>query len=92
MVPNFVGVPMISKVSKTIASGLSGTTTVQTNLTYDQMYRVTAIDQYHNNSATVSHVAAYQYNELGEVIMKHLRGELSYSGLFRYICQSATSI
>ncbi|QEM09147.1 hypothetical protein [Mucilaginibacter rubeus] len=50
----------------------SGTTSIQTNFTYDHMYRVTAINQYYNGSATVSHVATYSYNELGQVYQKKL--------------------
>ncbi|SCW74419.1 DUF6443 domain-containing protein [Mucilaginibacter sp. NFR10] len=68
-VPDFTGAPQITKTS---VQAPSGTTSVQTNFTYDHMYRVTAIDQYYNGSATVSHVATYSYNELGQVYQKKL--------------------
>jgi len=69
-VPDFLGVPQINKVKKQSAAAVS--IKVQTNITYDQVYRVTAVDQYYNGSTTVSHVAAYSYNELGQVIKKGL--------------------
>lgn len=69
-VPDFTGVPQITLVKKKTSATV--TTKVQTNLTYDQMYRVKAVDQYYNGSSTVTHVAAYNYNELGQVIKKNL--------------------
>jgi RHS repeat-associated protein len=67
-VPDFTGVPLINKVSKT-ASGT--TVTVQTNFTYDQVYRVQTITQSYNGS-TAATIATYYYNELGQVIKKGL--------------------
>jgi RHS repeat-associated protein len=70
VVPDFVGVPQITLVKQRVSATIL--IKVQTNLTYDQMYRIKTVDQYYNGSATVSHVAAYTYNELGQVIKKSL--------------------
>jgi RHS repeat-associated protein len=70
VVPDFTGVPQITKVSKQTASGT--TATIQTNLTYDQSYRIKAVDQYYNGSTTVSHVAAYTYSEAGQVVKRSM--------------------
>jgi len=69
LVPDFVGVPQITKISKKSSSTV--TTTVQTNFTYDYFYRLKAVDQYYNGSA-VSHVATYTYNEMGQMVKKSL--------------------
>lgn len=69
---SFVGTPTQSKVIK-----VSGTTTtpvtvtVQTAYTYDHMQRITAIDQQYNGSVGIR-VAAYTYNELGQLVDKKL--------------------
>jgi len=68
MLPDFMGVPQISLVSKT-ASGT--TVTVQTNFTYDQVYRIQTITQSYNGTAAAT-IASYDYNELGQVIKKGL--------------------
>jgi RHS repeat-associated protein len=68
MVPNFAGVPLINKIKKQSSSAT--TIKVQTNITYDQMYRVMAVDQYYNGSSTVTHIASYSYNEMGQLIQK----------------------
>ena len=68
-VPDFVGAPLYSLAS--VKSSSSATTSVQTNITYDPMHRITAIAQGYNGAA-VAKVAAYSYNELGQVIMKSL--------------------
>jgi len=69
-VPDFTGMPLTALATKKSSS--TTTTSVKTVVTYDQAYRVTAVDQYYNGSNTVSHVAAYSYNELGQVIQKQL--------------------
>ena len=66
-VPDFMGVPQITKVSK--QTGASTTVTVQTTLSYDHMYRVTGVSQSYNGAAAIN-VAAYSYNELGQVVKK----------------------
>ena len=67
VVPDFMGVPQITKVSKQTAA--STTITVQTNISYDHMYRVTGVSQSYNGAAAIN-VAAYSYNELGQVVKK----------------------
>jgi len=68
-VPDFTGMPLVILVSK--KTGTSTTTTVQTNITYDQVYRVTAVSQSYNG-ATAVQVAAYTYNEVGQPVKKSL--------------------
>jgi len=67
VVPDFTGVPQVSKVVK--QTGASTTVTVYTALTYDHMYRVTGVSQKYNTGAMQA-VAAYTYNEIGQVIKK----------------------
>lgn len=74
-VPDFTGVPQISKVSK--RSAASTTTTVQTSFGYDHRNRIISISQAYNGGASTQ-VAAYAYNELGQVIKKSL-GQVSGS-------------
>ena len=69
IVPNFNGTPQVSLVVKKSSATVS--LTVQTNLSYDHMYRVTAVDQKYNG-ATAVRVAAYNYNELGQATEKNL--------------------
>lgn len=69
VVPDFTGVPQITKVSK--KTGASTTTTVLTTLSYDQSYRLTNITQAYNGG-TASVVGAYSYNEAGQLIKKNL--------------------
>ncbi|BAU54915.1 DUF6443 domain-containing protein [Mucilaginibacter gotjawali] len=68
-VPDFMGVPQTSYVKKVTSA--STTTTVQTNLTYDYFYRVKTISQSYNGGATVT-IAAYTYNEMGQLVLKNL--------------------
>ncbi|MES2111612.1 MAG: DUF6443 domain-containing protein, partial [Bacteroidota bacterium] len=71
IVPDFTGVPQVSKVTK--KSGASTTTTVYTGLTYDHMYRITGVSQKYGTAAGgLTAVASYSYNELGQVIQKGL--------------------
>ncbi|HTE01718.1 MAG TPA: DUF6443 domain-containing protein [Mucilaginibacter sp.] len=70
VVPDFSGVPQISKVSKKTSAG--SPTTVLTMFTYDHMYRVKAVSQQYNGSGTTLQVAEYTYNELGQVTRKGL--------------------
>ncbi|SDP82542.1 RHS repeat-associated core domain-containing protein [Mucilaginibacter sp. OK268] len=70
-VPDFTGVPQISKVVKVTGTIMPYTITVQTNFTYDHRYRVTSVSQAYNGGSS-SVVAAYTYNELGLVIKKGL--------------------
>lgn len=68
-VPDFTGVPQVTKVSK--QTGASTTITVQTSFTYDHRNRITSVSQAYNGG-TSTQVAAYTYNELGQVIKKDL--------------------
>jgi RHS repeat-associated protein len=70
-VPDFTGMPLITLVSK--ETGTSTTTSVQSNITYDQMYRITALSQSYNGGTAVQ-VAAYTYNEVGQMVKKGLGG------------------
>lgn len=71
IVPDFTGVPQVSKVTK--KSGASAITTVYTGLTYDHMYRITGVSQKYGTAVGgLTAVASYQYNELGQVIKKGL--------------------
>jgi len=67
---DFTGMPLYSKTTKQSAA-TGGTTTVYTSLTYDQAYRVTNVSQIYNTGAYKS-VAAYSYNEIGQLIKKSL--------------------
>jgi RHS repeat-associated protein len=68
-VPDFTGVPQVNQVSK--QTGASTTIIVQTSFIYDHMNRVKTVSQGYNGvAATV--VAAYTYNELGQVVKKSL--------------------
>jgi RHS repeat-associated protein len=67
-VPDFTGKPLITKVIKVAASI---TTTVQTTYTYDQANRLLALDQSYNGAAAMR-VAAYEYNEMGQLVRKNL--------------------
>jgi len=68
-VPDFIGVPQVNQVSK--QTGASTTITVQTSFTYDHMNRVKTVSQGYNGAAATV-VAAYTYNELGQVVKKSL--------------------
>ena len=68
-VPDFVGMPTVSLISKKSSSSI--TTTVKTTLAYDPTHRVLAVDQSYNSGTTV-HVAAYVYSETGSVVQKKL--------------------
>jgi RHS repeat-associated protein len=68
-VPDFMGVPQVNQVSK--QTGASTTITVQTSFTYDHMNRVKTVSQGYNGAAATV-VAAYTYNELGQVVKKSL--------------------
>lgn len=70
VVPDFLGVPQITKVSKQTSSTV--TTTVQTNISYDHRYRVTNVSQGYNGGA-MNNIAAYTYNELGQLVKKNLQ-------------------
>jgi len=68
-VPDFIGAPVVSLTVKASSSSVS--TSVQTTIGYDQMHRVTTVDQSYNGAATVR-VATYLYNEIGQLISKKL--------------------
>lgn len=74
-VPDFTGVPHISKVVKVTGTVMPITITVQTSFTYDHRNRITSVSQAYNGGSS-SVVAAYTYNELGQVIKKGL-GQVS---------------
>ncbi|MBD1363809.1 hypothetical protein IDJ77_08295 [Mucilaginibacter sp. ZT4R22] len=72
-VPDFTGVPQVSKVTKRTAASTYVST--YTTLTYDHMYRLKTVGQGYGTTAstpTASPVAAYTYNELGQAIKKGL--------------------
>jgi len=69
---DFTGAPLQTKVVKVAGST---TTTVLSTVTYDHMHRVTAIDQTYNTGSPIR-IAAYTYNELGQLINKDL-GQLA---------------
>jgi RHS repeat-associated protein len=64
---NFISKPTVSKVTKVT----SVTTTVKTDYSYDAMYRLTALDQTYNSNPALR-VAAYEYNEIGQLVKKNL--------------------
>lgn len=70
VVPDFTGVTQISKVSKSTGTSIN-TPTVQTNYIYDHAGHLTSKTQQYNGG-TAKEVAAYTYNELGQVIKKGL--------------------
>lgn len=69
IVNDFPGVPQASKVLKRSRSTAS--TIVYTALSYDHVYRVTGISQKYN-TGSFNPVAAYSYNEIGQVIQKNI--------------------
>ncbi|MBD1363800.1 hypothetical protein IDJ77_08250 [Mucilaginibacter sp. ZT4R22] len=72
-IPDFMGVPLVSKIKKQPTS--TTWVSVFTMLSYDHMYRLTGVSQkYSTNSAAGSTmtVAAYNYNELGQIHKKNL--------------------
>jgi len=66
---DFTGLPQITAVSQKTSA--SNTITVQTNFTYDNMGRMSTLSQGYNGG-TMKQIAAYTYNELGQVIKKSL--------------------
>jgi RHS repeat-associated protein len=68
-VPDFTGVPKLTKVVKTHGAGLSNT--VLSAYGYDAMLRVKFVTQQYN-TGSVDTVAKYEYNELGQLIDKKL--------------------
>jgi RHS repeat-associated protein len=67
-VPDFVGKPLQTKITKVTASTL----TVLSSITYDaHNSRVLYIDQQYNSQSAIR-IAAYSYNELGQLITKKL--------------------
>jgi RHS repeat-associated protein len=85
VVNDFTGMPLNSKVTRKRTS--SDTVSVYTSITYDQVYRVTKVTQKYNTGPN-NPVAAYSYNELGQLILKNLGYVSSGSWLqnedFRY--------
>jgi RHS repeat-associated protein len=78
IIPDFTGVPQVSHTKQVTKNGATtNTITVQTNFSYDYMYRIKAIDQGYNGAA-LQRVAAYTYNEMGQVVKKSL-GQVSGS-------------
>ncbi|QKJ29000.1 RHS repeat protein [Mucilaginibacter mali] len=80
IVMDFTGKPMLTKTVK-ISSG-SDSIRVQTAYTYDHADRVTAIDQSYNGGIN-KRIAAYAYNELGQLIKKNL-GRLNSGTSYPY--------
>jgi hypothetical protein len=68
-VPDFTGKPILTKIT-TVAGSII--TTVKTAYIYDQANRILALDQTHNGTP-VLRVAAYEYNELGQLVKKNLK-------------------
>jgi len=71
IVPDFSGKILISKTVKSIST--TSKTTVQSKFTYDHSNRILAIDDSYNGAAEIK-VAAYKYNELGQIVEKNLHG------------------
>lgn len=71
VVADFTGKIMQDKTVKVINSN---TTTVLTSYTYDQSDRIKTIDQAYNGAAAIR-IAAYNYNELGQMISKQLHSK-----------------
>ena len=70
---DFVGTVKQTKVVKvTGTTAAPVTTSILTTPSYDKMYRITAVDQSYNNGAAV-HIAAYNYNEIGQLVEKNLQ-------------------
>ena len=68
VVPNFTGQILQTKTIKKVSSG---TTTVLGTYTYDHMGRVQTVDESYNG-ATAIRIAAYEYNEIGQLVKKRL--------------------
>ncbi|MBW4890126.1 hypothetical protein KXQ82_10385 [Mucilaginibacter sp. HMF5004] len=69
IVVDFTGKPQLTKVVKVVPSG---TTTVVSTHTYDHADRLLSIDQSYNSSSSVTRIAGYTYNELGQMVDKKL--------------------
>ncbi|TKC60139.1 hypothetical protein FBD94_14580 [Pedobacter hiemivivus] len=66
---DFNGATTLTKVSK--LAGVA-TTNVQTDYVYDHAYRLVAVKQSYNGASAIS-LAAYNYNEIGQLIKKDLK-------------------
>ncbi|WP_158800611.1 DUF6443 domain-containing protein [Pedobacter sp. L105] len=75
---DFTGNLLVSKVVKVTGSGATNTNSIETSYTYDNRNRATAIDQQYNNGTNIR-VAAYEYNELGQMVKKDLQLNTSNS-------------
>ncbi|MXV50373.1 hypothetical protein GS399_05260 [Pedobacter sp. HMF7647] len=88
-VPDFVGKTIQLKVSKVVSSG---TTVVLSSYIYDHYNRLLAIDQNYNNSSTPLRLAAYEYNELGQLVKRNLNQLSSASIVANLELGSAESV
>lgn len=71
--PDFTGTPRQTKIVKVTGTTAAPViTSVLTTMSYDHMYRVTAVDQSYNGAGAI-HVATYSYNELGQLVQKNLQ-------------------
>ncbi|WEK18947.1 MAG: DUF6443 domain-containing protein [Candidatus Pedobacter colombiensis] len=79
---DFSGATTLTKVSK--LAGVA-TTTVQTGYVYDHAYRLVGVNQSYNGASAIS-LAAYVYNEIGQLIKKDLKpGAVGFQSLdYRY--------
>lgn len=73
-VSNFTGVATVTKVVKVT----SATTSVRTDVTYDPMFRVLALDQSYNGGTAIR-VASYNYNAIGQLVEKNLHSSIGGS-------------
>jgi len=69
VVNDFAGMPLCSKVTKKRTS--TDTVSVYTKMVYDQVYRVDTVKQKYN-TGPYNAVANYNYNEVGQLILKKL--------------------
>ncbi|WEK19293.1 MAG: DUF6443 domain-containing protein [Candidatus Pedobacter colombiensis] len=66
---DFSGARVLTKTSK--LAGVASTT-VQTGYVYDHAYRLISVNQSYNGASPIS-LAAYTYNEIGQLIKKNLK-------------------
>ncbi|MHB8209026.1 DUF6443 domain-containing protein, partial [Mucilaginibacter sp.] len=72
-VPNFIGMPTITKSVKVTGTGTTNTVSVYTKFTYDNATRLHEVDQAYDAAGNnYSVVGVYNYNEMGQLVTKNL--------------------
>ena len=89
VLPDFTGAPLTSRIYKITNVGTPASINVLTNFTYDQVYRPTAVTQQYNAGA-ITQIAAYNYNEIGQLVRKNL-GSVANDGLTANLSLSSYS-